>query len=39
MGRIRAKLVQSTSEFDKIKIMKKNIKEIIGRIVYPIIII
>lgn len=36
MGQIRTKLVQPISEFDMIKIMKKNIKENIGRIVYPI---
>lgn len=36
MGQIRAKLVQPISEYDMIKIMKKNIKESIGRIIYPI---
>ncbi|XP_059220401.1 uncharacterized protein LOC131995628 [Stomoxys calcitrans] len=36
MGQIRAKLVQPISEFDMIKIMKKNVRESIGRIVYPI---
>lgn len=36
MGQIRAKLVQPISEYDMIKIMKKNIKDGIGRIVYPI---
>ncbi|XP_073822182.1 uncharacterized protein [Musca autumnalis] len=36
MGQLRAKLVQPLSEFDMIKIMKKNIRENVSRIVYPI---
>uniref|UniRef100_A0A1I8PZ74 CCHC-type domain-containing protein n=1 Tax=Stomoxys calcitrans TaxID=35570 RepID=A0A1I8PZ74_STOCA len=36
MGQMRAKLIQPVSEYDMIKIMKKNVKESIGRIVYPI---
>lgn len=36
MGQIRAKLSQPITEFDMIRIMKKNIRENIGRIVYPI---
>ncbi|XP_073840077.1 uncharacterized protein [Musca autumnalis] len=36
MGQLRAKLVQPIMEFDMIKIMKKNVKEHIAKIVYPI---
>lgn len=36
MGQMRAKLVQPLSEYDMIKIMKKNIKDGVARIVYPI---
>uniref|UniRef100_A0A1I8NJ03 CCHC-type domain-containing protein n=1 Tax=Musca domestica TaxID=7370 RepID=A0A1I8NJ03_MUSDO len=36
MGQVRAKLVQPISEFDMMKILKKNVKDSIGRIVYPI---
>lgn len=36
MGQIRSKLVQPISEYDMIKIMKKNVRDNIARIVYPI---
>lgn len=36
MGQIRSKLLQPLSEFDMIKIMKKNVRKNVGRIVYPI---
>lgn len=36
MGQMRAKLVQSIREFDMIKILKRNIRENVSRIVYPI---
>lgn len=36
MNRLRSRLVQPIPEFDMIKIMKRNVKESVGRIVYPI---
>lgn len=36
MSRIRAKLVQAIPEYDMIKILKRNVRETVGRIVYPI---
>ncbi|XP_073841803.1 uncharacterized protein [Musca autumnalis] len=36
MGQIRTKLVQPISDYDMIKILKRNIRENISRIVYPI---
>lgn len=36
MSKIRSTLVQPIPEFDMIKIMKRNVKESVGRIVYPI---
>lgn len=36
MGQIRAKLVQPISEYDMMKILKKNVKESVARIIYPI---
>lgn len=38
MGQLRSKLLQPISEYEMIKIMKRNIRESVGRIVYPMMI-
>lgn len=38
MGQLRSKLLQPIAEYEMIKIMKKNVKESVGRIVYPMMI-
>lgn len=35
MGQLRSRLLQAISEYDMIKILKRNVKESVGRIIYP----